>query len=230
MYFYHLNSIFILTAKDLISTDLAAVRTSDRGEEVLTMMHLNHVRHLPIVNNTQFLGLISETDIVLHDLKEAVGSYSLSLFRPYCFEKDHIFDIIGQVSRFDLTLIPVVDEQNQYVGVITMEKLLQYFADSYAFAEHGSVFTIETTEQNYSMGEICRIIESEGIKVLSTFINNNPNTTKVEITVKTNAKENFRIKQSLERFGYDVRLSEGQDEYIDNLKDRFDSLMTYLNV
>ncbi|MBK6362269.1 MAG: CBS domain-containing protein [Saprospiraceae bacterium] len=219
-----------MIAKDLLVNDIVALRTSDIGEEVLSMMHLYHVRHLPIVNDKQLLGLISESDIVMNDMKESIGSYGLSLFKPYCFEKDHIFDVMGQVARFNLTLIPVIDEKSQFLGVITLEKLLHYFAESYAFEESGNVFTIETTEQNYSMGEICRIIESEGISVFSTFINKNTDSTKVFITVKTNAKENFRIKQTLERFGYDVTVSKGHDEYNESLKDRFDSLMTYLNV
>lgn len=219
-----------MTAKDLLSNEILPARTSDKGEDILTMMHLYHVRHLPIVNNMQLLGLVSETDISTQDIKEAVGSMSLSLFRPYCHEDDHVFDIMGQLARFDLTLIPVIDEKSHYRGVVTMETLVHYFAESFAFSEHGSVITIETTEQNYSMAEICRVIESEGINILSTLVHKIPDSTFVQITIKTNSKEIFRIKQSLERFGYDVIISKGQDEYIDSLKDRFDSLMTYLNV
>ncbi len=205
-------------------------RTSDTGEEVLTMMHLAHVRHFPIVNNTQLLGLVSEGDLVMHDLKEPVGNVALSMFKPYCHEKDHIFDVMAQVARFELTLIPVIDEKNHFTGVVTIEKLIQFFASSFSFSEFGNVLTIETTEQNYSMGEICRVVESEGVKVLSTFIHKIPDSTQVQITVKTNAKDVYRIKQSLERFGYDVVVSQGIDEYNDSLKDRFDSLMLYLNV
>lgn len=219
-----------MTAKELISNDLPACKTSDTGEDVLTMMHLYHVRHMPVVNNLQLLGLVSEQDIVTHDMKEAVGSYGLSLFRPYCQENGHIFDVMGILARFNLTLIPVVDTKNHYMGVVTTEKLMQFFAGSYAFAEFGNVLTIETVEQNYSMGEICRIIESEGVNVLSTFVHKVPDSTRVQIVVKTNAGELFRIRQTLERFGYDVMVSKGQDEYIESLKDRFDSLMTYLNV
>lgn len=219
-----------MTAKDLVSHEIMPARTSDTGEEVLTMMHLAHVRHFPIVNNTQLLGLVSEGDLIMFDLKEPVGNVALSMFKPYCHEKDHIFDVMGQVARFELTLIPVIDDKNHFVGVITIEKLLQFFATSFSFAEFGNVLTIETTEQNYSMGEICRVVESEGVKVLSTFIHKITDSTQVQITVKTNAKDVFRIKQSLERFGYEVVVSQGIDEYNDSLKDRFDSLMSYLNV
>ena len=219
-----------MTAKELLSNDIIPARTSDKGEDILSIMHLFHVRHIPIVNNREFLGLLSESDVVIHDLQEPVGSYALSLFRPYCYENEHVFDIMGQLSRFDLTLIPVIDHEHHYLGVITMEKLIHYFADSFAFSESGSVLTIETNESNYSMSEICRAIESEGTNILSTFINKIPDSTRVQITVKTNAKDNFRIRQNLERFGYEVLISVGQDEYADSLKDRFDSLMAYLNV
>lgn len=219
-----------MTAKELLSNEIIPARTSDKGEDILSVMHLFHVRHIPIVNNLELLGLLSESDIVTHDPSEPVGSYSLSLFRPYCFENEHVFDIMGQLSRFDLTLIPVIDISHKYLGVITMEALIHYFADSFAFSENGSVLTIESNEMNYSMSEICRTVESEGVSILSTFINKVPDSTRVQITVKTNATDNFRIKQNLERFGYDVLVTVGQDEYADSLKERFDSLMAYLNV
>ena len=63
-----------MIAEKLISNSLIPLRTSDTGEEALGMMSDFYVRHLPIVNNQQLLGVLSEDDILDFDATEAVGS------------------------------------------------------------------------------------------------------------------------------------------------------------
>ena len=63
-----------MIAKDLISEEIVPLRTSDTGEDALAMMSDFHVRHLPIVNGSQLLGLISEDEILEFDAEESVGS------------------------------------------------------------------------------------------------------------------------------------------------------------
>ena len=63
----------MMTAENLISDSVVPLRTSDTGEEALGMMNDFYVRHLPIVNDKQLLGLISEEDILNHDVEEPVG-------------------------------------------------------------------------------------------------------------------------------------------------------------
>ena len=57
-------------------------------------MNVYHVKHLPIVVGTELLGLISEDDILNHDLDETLGTYKLSLVNPYCQENDHLFEVM----------------------------------------------------------------------------------------------------------------------------------------
>ena len=54
--------------------------------------------------------------------------------------------------------------------------------------------------------------------------------TKVQITLKLNQMSIGRIVASLERFDYNINGAFTENEYEDVLKDRYDSLMSYLNV
>ncbi|MEM1220560.1 MAG: CBS domain-containing protein, partial [Bacteroidota bacterium] len=78
-----------MIAADLLSDGLVPLRTSDTGEEALNIMSEFYVRHLPVVNNTQLLALVSEDDILEYDVHEAVGSYDVSLRFPPVQENDH---------------------------------------------------------------------------------------------------------------------------------------------
>ncbi len=219
-----------MIAEKLVSDDLIPLRTSDTGEEALEMMNEFYVRHLPIVNNRQLLGLISEDDILDFDATEAVGSYSLSLTRPYVKSSDHIYEVMRILAESFLTLVPVVDEENNYIGVITQESLLRYFANTTAFAEHGSILVLEVQRHDYSLTEIARIIESENVLILSVFIASDETASTIDITIKTNAQNLQAVIATFERFNYNIKASFNEADYMDSLKERYDSLMMYLNV
>lgn len=213
-----------------MSQTLFPVQTSDTGREVLQQMQIYHVRHLPIVNHEQLLGVISEDDILIHDVNESIGSYRLSFLRPFVTENEHLFEIMTKMGRFKLTVIPVIDINENYLGIITMEDLLQYFASHFSFADPGSIIVIETTKGNYSLAEIARIAESEDIIILSSFVNTIPDTNRIYLTLKLNRQDVSGFKATLERFGYEISASFSELDYQDGLKERYDALMSYLNI
>lgn len=219
-----------MVAKEFISQTLFPVQTSDTGEEVLNLMQVYHVRHLPIVNHEQLLGVISEEDILIHNTHEAIGTYRLSFLRPFSLENEHLFEVMTKMGRYQLTMIPVIDKQENYLGIITMEELLQYFATHYSFADPGSIIVIESSKGNYSLAEIARIAESDDIIILSSFVNSIPDTSRTHITLKLNRQDINNFKASLERFGYEISATFSELEYHDGMKDRYDALMSYLNI
>lgn len=219
-----------MIAESLISNVIIPLRTSDTGEDALGMMEEFYIRHLPIVNNEQLLGLISEDDILDFDANEPVGSYSLSLHRPYVSAGDHIFEVMRQLAQYELTLIPVIDVDQNYLGVITMEDLLRYFAMTSSFADPGSIIVLEINKRDYSMSEIARIVESENAFILSSFVTSNPDSLKMDVTIKINRQNLQTILATFQRFDYIIKASFNEMEYYDSLKERYDSLMSYLNI
>lgn len=219
-----------MIAIELTSKTIDSLRTSDTGEEAITMMGVFHVKHLPIVNNEQLLGLISEEDILDKNMDEAIGSYRLSMIKPYVNQNDHLFEVMKLMAQHKLTVVPVIDHDKKYLGLITQEDLISYFAVSFSFAEAGSIIIIETDKINYSLSEISRIVEGEGATILATFLTRMMDSTRIQITLKINQMSVSRIVASLERFDYQIHGAFTEDDYEDVLKNRYDSLMSYLNV
>jgi signal-transduction protein with cAMP-binding, CBS, and nucleotidyltransferase domain len=217
-------------AKELISQSVLPVQTSDLGSDVLQQMRIYHLRHLPIVNHEQLLGVVSEDDILIHDENDPIGSYRLSFLRPFSFENEHLFEVMTKMGRLQLTIIPVIDKKENFLGVITMEDLLKYFANHFSFAEPGSILVVETSRGHYSLSEIARIAESDDIIILSSFVNAIPDSHRVYVTLKLNRQDIQSLKSSLERFGYEISATFSETDHHDGLKDRYDALMTYLNV
>ena len=70
-----------MLAKDLISDVIPSLRTSDSGQKALYWMDIFRISHLPIVNNEDFLGLISDKDIYDANMaEEPIGNHNLVAF------------------------------------------------------------------------------------------------------------------------------------------------------
>ena len=219
-----------MIAENLISDTIIPLRTSDTGSEALSIMGEFYVRHLPIVNNETLLGLISEDEILDYDVEEAIGSYKLNLHRPFVRINDHLYDVMRLVAEFQLTAIPVVDDQRRYIGLITAEDLIRHFAESGAFREPGGIIVLEMMRQDYSLAQLARIVESENAVILSAHVQTFPESPRIEVTLKVNKQNILNILASFERFDFVVKATFNEFEYFDTLRERYDSLISYLNV
>ncbi len=220
-----------MLAKDLMSDVVPALKTSDTGVQALSWMDIFRISHLPIVNNHEFLGLISDKDIYnLNMADEPIGNHGLSLFSPYVFEDQHIFEVIEVASRLSLSVIPVLDRENNYLGLITLNDLVRHFADLSAMKHPGGILVIEVNENDYSLTEISQIIEGNDAKILSLYISSPEDSTKMDVTLKINRTDLTSIISTFERYEYSIKASYMKDDEAEKLyEDRFDMFMRYLN-
>ena len=221
-----------MLAKDLISDVIPALRTSDSGQKALYWMDIFRISHLPIVNNEDFLGLISDKDIYdLNMADEPIGNHSLSLFSPYVTLDQHIFEVIEMASRLNLSVVPVLDHNNHYMGLITMDHLIHYFGDLSALKQPGGIIVLEINANDYSLTEIAQIVESNDAKILSLYINSHSNSMKMEVNIKISRKELTSIIQTFNRYSYVVKASFMDENDLDSLyENRYEQFMKYLSI
>jgi len=217
--------------KELLSETIVPLNTTDTAAFALGIMDEFKISHLPIVQNLIFQGLISDTDIYnFNNIDEPVGNHILSLSHAYVYEHQHIYDAIKIFSTLYLSLLPVVTESNQYLGIITQADLIRHLAGIFGINNPGGVIILEINEKDYVLTEIAKIVESNDAKVLSLSITSFPDSTKLEVTLKLNRMDIESILQTFKRYNYSVKASFFENVNYESLKERFDSLMSYLNV
>jgi CBS domain-containing protein len=221
-----------MLAKDLISDVIPVLLTSDKGIKALTWMEIFRISHLPIVNNKEFLGLISDTDIYdLNEADEPIGAHPLSLIRPFVTCNQHIYEVIALVSKLKLTIVPVLDEDNHYLGCITLQDLVSHFSQLAATEEPGAIIILELNIHDYVFTEIAQIIESNDAKILSLYVSTFKNSTKLDLTLKLNTTNLSSIIQTFERYNYLIKASFMEDENLDRFySERFESFLNYLDI
>jgi len=214
---------------DLISKNIPSLLPSDTGSFAIKLMNEYHVTHLPVVHDHHLIGLISEEDILnIHAEEAPVESLQFSLVKTFIRDHEHPLEVMRAMAQLRLTLIPVIDQHENYLGAITRESLLNYFNTDTDVLEHGGVLLIEGALKDFSLAEVVRIIESDQVKILALFSRTLED--KLSITIKVNQSDLQPIIADLNRFGYEVKESFAEPEYFSSLKDRYESLMNYLNI
>ena len=221
-----------MVAKDLISEVIPALRTSDTGQTALNWMEIFRISHLPIVNNLDFLGLISDTDIYdMNQPEEPIGNHSLTLLKPYVTTEQHLFEVIGLSSRLKLSVIPVLDDKLHYQGLITTSELVRYLAGISSMDQQGGIIVLDLIERDYSLSQIAQIVEGNNVKVLSMYVTSPPDSTKLEVTIKVNTNDLSSVIRTFERYNYEVKTWITSDDSMDKFySERFDLLMKYMNI
>ena len=215
---------------DLVSDNIPTLAPSDTGAKALQIMDDFRVSHLPVVSETEYIGLVSDNDIYGISDDEPVSQCRLVAPQPYVLDNQHIFEALTIMSQQKLSLLPVVSAKSKaYLGVITETQLLRGLAQATSADMQGGIIEIVTTPVNYSPAQVAAIVESNDMKIMSLFAKTT--TAGMEVLLKLNGHDTSAVIQGLERYGYRVKsVFEGDGKYNDLMEERYGALMSYLNV
>jgi acetoin utilization protein AcuB len=220
-----------MIAKEIASDEILPLKTSDTCSFALNAMEENRVNHLPVVNERELLGVVSEFDLVNHlDINDPVGNVKLSLPNAFISDYQHVFDVMKMITEMKLSLLPVVDQRNSYIGVITLPGLIKYLTMNTSVLNPGGLIILEVAENNYSMAEISQIIESNNAKIIGAFFTTRPDSTLIDLTLKINDIDLNPVIQTFERYNYTIKATFAEKDDLDDLKERYDALMNYLSI
>ena len=219
-----------MQASKLISNSIISLHPEDDGNRALELMNQFRVNHLAVVKNSFFLGVVSDKEINLwNSADEFIEEHLHNLASPHVLHSQHLFDIIEVLEKNNLSVVPVLDEEKQYQGVITNRKLLYTIAKSAAIQSIGGVIVLKMNNNDYSLTEIANIVESNNTKILSSYVTSTPESTKMELTLKLNTSDIVSIVKDLERFDYLITASYKEDESDVDFLERYEQLMRFLN-
>ena len=219
-----------MKAVKLISSSIISLLPDDDGNRALDLMNLYRVNHLAVVKNDFYLGVVSDKEINnWSSADEFIEEQLPNLASPHVIYNQHLFDIIEVLEKNNLSVVPVLDENKQYKGVITNRKLLYTIANSAAIQSVGGVIVLQMNNNDYSLTEISNIIENNDAKILSTYVTSTPESTKMELTIKINKTEITPIIKDLERYEYSIVASYKEDDEDVDFLERYEQLMRFLN-
>ena len=220
-----------MRAIDLITELIPPLVHTDTAEKALSWMEEFKVTHLPVLKNGNYVGLISESDILDQmDMEKTLDELFQHLPRPSVLDSDHIYQVLTIIAEFKLSLIPILDKQEKYLGCTSVHNLMILIANTGSIKGAGGILVLEMAGTDYSMAQIGQIVESNDARILSSYIMSSSDSTTIEVTLKINKINLDRIIRTFERYDYTIKASFQKSEFEDDLKYRYDVLMNYLNL
>lgn len=220
-----------MIASQLIVDLLPPLKPSETFGKALLWMSEFKVGHLPVVDKNNFLGIVSEEDILDSSLSDVTfQSNTIQLNSIFIYEYQHIFEVIRKMSEFQLTVMPILNRNDEYLGCTTLSHLMTVASNTTSIKEPGGVIVLRVNSKDYSLAEISQIVESNNARILSSYITSSDDTSEIDVTIKLNKKELGAILQTFQRYDYKVSETYQKEDDFDELKNRFDNLMNLLDL
>jgi acetoin utilization protein AcuB len=218
-----------MRAIELITEEIPPLTHNDTGEKALRWMDEFKVSHLPVLKNGNFVGVLSESDVLdKMDLDQTLDVLFDHLPRPYVFAQSHIYEVLAKMSDLRISIMPILDENEVYLGCTSVYHLMSLIANTGSIKEVGGILVLEVNTVDYSMAQIAQIVESNNARILSSYIMSSPDSTKLEVTLKINQVELGSIIRTFERYDYVIKASFQRSEADDDIQTRYESLMKFL--
>ena len=213
-----------------ILKDFKAFSLETTVREIKEFFNTTTYNHFPIVEDKKLIGLISETEIQGVDENEKEIGYFQYLFEIFSTEEsNNILEVLKEFASNQSTVLPVLDKNRNYIGYYDLTDILHVYNDTPFFNSEGIVLLLEKEVREYSLSEVCQIVESNKGKVYGLFVSES-NANSVQLVVKFDSPDINETIQSFRRYDYEILSSHDEDTLLEELKDRSNYLQKYLNI
>lgn len=110
---------------DLMTSEVTTIREEDSVKKAATLMLEKNVTHLPVVtDDNKLIGILTSWD-----LSKSIATNSDNLIDimtktvKFCHSTDSIEDISRMMRKYDISCLPVVDENFVVEGMITTDQI-----------------------------------------------------------------------------------------------------------
>lgn len=219
-----------MRVRDHILNDFKPLSTGERVADIMLAMEELKCSHLPVLHEDAYLGLISEDDLLDIQNDQDTLEKHLKVIKPYKVQADtHIYEAIQVIGEGNLTCLPVIDEQGQYIGYVSPQELMWDLGRQVSYAERGGVVVLRLPVRDYHISQIAQIVESEDALILGLQLRSQANDF-INVALKINQQDLSRIVKAFERYQYEVVELYHESLFDDTASDRYEGLMKYLNI
>ncbi|MEX0968641.1 MAG: CBS domain-containing protein [Bacteroidia bacterium] len=219
-----------MISRDLITQSIPVLLISSKISRARQLFLEFGISHLPVVRKGKFLGMVASVACVSHpDSSQTIKELENDFIKASVPEDIHFLDVVKISVENHLSAIAVLKDY-EYAGTIRTDTLLEHLALQYSFNEPGGIITLVMPVRDFSLSEIAHIVESNNAKILSYYLSQNADASRLTVTLKLNSLFMKNIIATFQRYEYEVSVFHFNELQQDDLKDRFDHLMKYLNI
>lgn len=215
--------------KNFVINDIKPLNVTDKISDLQLLFNQLTYSHIPIKKDDVYMGCISETDVHCFEGANFISDCNYAIEGFFVRATTNWLDVLEAFAQNDSNIMPILDQNNKYLGYYELNDIIHLFNETPFFAEPGGILIIEKGINDYSFSEISQIVESNDAKLLGAFISKMDGDL-ARITLKIGNTSLNEIIQTFRRYSYNIVSGHEEDSYIESLKDRSKYLDKYLNM
>jgi len=140
-------------------------------QKAILLMKKHSIRHLPVIEEGRLVGLVTEGDVrqvFVASLIEELTIDDIMIKDPITVKADTEIDDAARLIYYNkIGGLPVVDEGQRLVGIITVADIMAAFIELMGILKSSSRIDIVLGPDPEAFEEVSRIISSKGGKIIS---------------------------------------------------------------
>lgn len=219
-----------MLASSIATSNFPLLHFEDKVAFALQCMEDYDVQHLPLIKEEHFIGLVNKDDLLNLDVDQTLLHVADQISRIGILGSMHFTAALNLFSKNELSLLPVLNEQQECTGVILQKNLNDVLANFLSVDSPGAIIVLSVSPYQYSLAELSRLVETNNAQITQLNTNFDEASGALIITIKLNKEEADVVIATLQRYNYQVLQYFGTTILHNDIEDHYHHLMNYLDV
>jgi CBS-domain-containing membrane protein len=215
---------------NLLDHDFQVLNVHDTVAQAIETMEAEQVFTLPVLDGQQFLGVVELDDLESASLQDELETLQPLFLKVSVRTGDHFIQALRLRSKYQLDIVPVLNEQQEWEGVIESARLLDQASKLLGAEETGSMLVLGMSRTDYAPGEINRLVESNDATIMNMNTVTDPASGMLQVMIRINKEDISGIIATFQRYEYKVLYHYGEEAFDNSLQNNLEHLFNYLNI
>ncbi|WP_333864416.1 CBS domain-containing protein [Sphingobacterium sp.] len=208
-----------------------SIQNADSIQQALEKLQDMLCKELVVLNGDDYIGLVNETILLDAEDDEApISSIKINTAPIQLKFNQHPYDALVMVTVYNSTIIPVLDQENKYIGVSTQLDILKAISSIQSQNESGAIIVLAIGLHDFSLSQIAHLVESDNCRILNCATKINLDSDNIEVTLKVDKSNINALLNSFLRHNYLILETHNTIAAFDDTADRYQQLMNYINI
>ena len=175
-------------------------------QDAMQLMKENNIRHLPVLDDSELVGFITESDLrqfSFPSMVEEIPVHQVMVTNPLTISADASIENAAKIIHDNkIGGLPVLQDE-QLVGVITASDLLSAFIEVMGLLKTTIRLDVQANEENGDIDVVTKIIKDCGSEIINVAMDSSESKKKVYY-FRLESCDTDPVVQALEKAGHKI--------------------------
>ncbi len=171
-----------MKVKNWMNRNVVTISPNAGLRDAIEIMHHHSIRHLPVVQDGEMLGFVTESNLrqyLLTDMLNELTTSDVMIINPITVDSNASVDYAARlIHQYKIGGLPVL-EKRRLVGIITITDILGAFIELLGLLQESARLDVLLDEKKGSIDDVLKLIRDMGSRIISVGVDTQSSRRKV---------------------------------------------------